>query len=182
LAINENAWSLAGKVVAEDSDCWVIEFVDTNVPTIGSNGYITRRSTIMLANWWPQYFHIDNSLDIIRRGRRRVIITKDEIYHANCTTISQQVTKLRRNASLWLKYSQLRTYKYEVPPIKLMMTVLSMITVVRPLLDAVRMYVKTRDAAAFLHVYLSFKIPIMYMSILGWRKLRELATSTRVPA
>lgn len=180
LASNENAWCLAGKIITEDMDCWLIEFNDGNVPTIGSNGYITRKSTITTASWWPQYFHIDNSLDLIRSGRRRVIITKDEIYHANCATVRQQVTKLKRNAVLWVKYSQLRSYKYEAPPLTLMLTVLSMITVVRPFMDAIKMYGHTRDIAAFLHVYLSVKIPIMYMSVLGWPKLRELAKSKRV--
>jgi hypothetical protein len=178
LADWEEDWTLAGKVVEDRGAWWTVEFTPDQAPTLGSQGYLTRRSLLKKADHWPTLFHMDANLQLIRLGWRRFALLKQPVGHDHCATAGGFLKKCRRNLDLFFKYRHLRTYTWEVPRLRLGLEVLSMVTVVRPLAEALRGWVRRPDPAWFLHPVFCLAVPVSY----AWRTLREVLAPRRAPA
>ena len=164
LMTTERNWAIAGHVVRETDRYWLVRFTPQEFPTIGSQGYLTRKSTLITTDWWPALWHIDCNYELVVRGRSDFVFLKDEVVHEYCRTADQIVRKCRRNMELFLRYAPNRRYRWETPAWKLVATVARMVTVVGPAMRSAYDFVKTGDVACFLHPYLSFVIPLMYTS------------------
>lgn len=173
----ERDWKLLGEV--EDRGRYYIgTFHAPAVPTLGSQGFLTRKSLLRQAPHDPYLFHLEANLELIRLGYNRYVLLKDGVGHDHVATAAGFVKKCRRNIDLFYKWGHLRTYRWETPPLQLPLTVLSMVTLVRPLRDAWRGYRAVKDPAWFLHVWFSFVVPLEYAwATLRW-KMKSLMKKT----
>jgi glycosyltransferase involved in cell wall biosynthesis len=158
----EKEWTLLGRVVSEDETLWTLEFSPEAVPTIGSQGYLTRKSLLKKASHWPYLFHMDANVELIAQGHRRYGLLKQAVGHDHCINSAAFLKKCRRNLDLFFKWRSLRKYTWETPRLEFLATVLSMVTLLRPSLDALRGFVSKPDLAWFLHPAMSFAVPAMY--------------------
>lgn len=158
----EEDWTLLGKRVNETRDYWKLEFSPEAVPTVGSQGYLTRKSFLKKATHWPYLFHMDANVELIRQGHNRYVLLKEAVGHDHCADSAAFLKKCRRNLDLFFKWQHLRKFTWETPRGEFLFTVLSMLTLVRPLGHALRGFVSKPDLAWFLHPVLSFAVPMMY--------------------
>ncbi len=158
----EREWGLLGELEADMGQYWILGFKPDGIPTIGSQGYLTRKSFVKKASHWPYYFHMDANVELIEQGFNRFALLKSAVGHDHCATAMSFVGKCKRNLHLFFKYRHLRKYTWETPKGRFLWTVISMVTFIRPTLHALRGFVHRPDPAWFLHPVLSFWVPVMY--------------------
>lgn len=158
----ENEWHLLGHYVGETALYWKLEFSPGAVPTVGSQGYLTRKSLLKKATHWPYLFHMDANVELIGMGYKRYALLKEAVGHDHCVDSAAFLKKCRRNLDLFFKWHHLRKFTWETPKGEFFFTVLSMVTFVRPLMHALRGFVALPDMAWFLHPVMSFAVPVMY--------------------
>jgi glycosyltransferase involved in cell wall biosynthesis len=159
----EKQWIDQKAIVTETADYWVAKFTPDNLPTLGSQGYLTRKELIQKHTYWePYYFHLDNINELVAKGFNTFALLKMEVIHDYVNDIIEFHRKLYRNLLLYLKYKKYRTYTYGVGSIRFYLTVLLMVTVFYPSVQAVIGYIKTRDRAWFLHPVLCVTVPMVY--------------------
>jgi glycosyltransferase involved in cell wall biosynthesis len=180
LTYDEDTWKLPGSVLRETPTYWLVEFNPQNLLTVGSQGFLTRKSLIEKTNWQPFLFHLDSNLDLVRLGHSRYVMLRDEIIHDHCSSVGQMLAKLHRNMKLFLEQGHLRRYKYETPKSTLVEITMRMLTVVDPALRALAIFRKTKDPAAFLHVVFSVRVPLMYIRQMVFHKLRLFDAARQV--
>ncbi len=162
LMVTEAGWRLAGTVVAETVNCWLVELSEHNFPPVGAQGFITRKSTVERTLWWPLYFHIDTNLQLTRQGANQFVMLKSSIIHRHSDTVSDFLAKLRRNMNQFLHVKSQRSYTWARSNFSIAVAGIKMLTLAIPLVDSFKCFIKTGDRAAFLHVYFSFIVPFMY--------------------
>jgi glycosyltransferase involved in cell wall biosynthesis len=158
----EKTWTLLGELVEDRPMYWKLGFSPEAVPTVGSQGFLTRKSLIKKATHWPYFFHMDANVELIRQGYCHYALLKEAVGHDHCASASGFVKKCRRNLDLFFKWRHLRHYTWETARLEFFFTVLSMVTLVRPLWHALRGFAAKPDAAWFLHPVLSFWVPAAY--------------------
>lgn len=157
----EKDWNIYGK--AEDKgDYFLVTFSPDKVSTLGSQGFLIRRKFLQMTVTDPYFFHIEGNAEIISRGHNKYIFLKNSSGHNHVNSVKEFLKKCHRNISLFYKHQHLRTYKWESHPVNFLLLILSMVTVVRPLFDAIKNYIKKPDPAWFLHPYLCFMVPLIY--------------------
>ena len=155
-------WTLNGTVVTRHPDYFLVRFTPRTMPTIGSQGFLTRKSLLLRTNWTPSLFHVDSNLELVAAGHDLYAILRREVGHDYVHSVGHLLGKLRRNAELFYGQRGERTHVWSVSPLRLALPLLKMTTVVVPLRDAVRGYRLIRDAAWFLHPVLCVYVPLMY--------------------
>jgi len=169
LMSTERYWNLPGKVLKDEKDYFLIEFDENNLPTVGSQGFLTRRKLLLQTNYKPYLFHIDSNLELVKAGHNKYLMMKLEIIHLHSCTIGHFLSKSRRNMSLFLQQANLRTYKWKTSRLRLILTILIMLTVIKPLYDSLRGFIKKRDVAWFLHPVLCFATVFSYgFTVITW--------------
>jgi glycosyltransferase involved in cell wall biosynthesis len=157
----EKNWSIYGD--AEDKgDYFLVTFSPDKVPTLGSQGFLIRRKFLQMTAIDPYFFHIEGNAEIISKGHNKYIFLKNSSGHNHVSTVKEFLKKCHRNISLFYKHAHLRTYKWESHPVNFFFMILSMVTVVRPLFDAIKGFIRKPDPAWFLHPYLCFMVPAIY--------------------
>jgi len=76
LMATERYWHLPGKVLRDEEDYFLIEFDEDNLPTVGSQGFLTRRELLWQTNHKPYLFHIDSNLELVKAGHNRYLMMK----------------------------------------------------------------------------------------------------------
>jgi len=61
----EKKWTLPGKMIKETEDYFLVEFNQDNLLTVGSQGFLTRKSLLLQTQWQPYLFHMDSNMDLI---------------------------------------------------------------------------------------------------------------------
>jgi glycosyltransferase involved in cell wall biosynthesis len=169
----EKNWHLPGEVI-DKGDYFLVSFNLQELPTLGSQGFLTRKKLLMETNWKPFFFHMDSNYELVSRGYTKYAMVKEEIEHFHTDSIRTFIKKCKRNIDLFLLYEKRRKYKWQTPPARLIFTVLLMVTWVKPTYDAFRGFLKLPDIAWFLHPLFSFLIPIIYaFAVVKW-KLKKL--------
>ncbi|MBI4743981.1 MAG: glycosyltransferase family 2 protein [Actinobacteria bacterium] len=160
----EDDWRFGGRIIKEADQYYLIEFDKNSLPTIGSQGFLTKKSFLKTTSWNPYLYHMDSQLELIDKNNNKgkYILMKNGIIHLHSQTAGQMIKKLRRNITLFHKHNNLRKYRYNMNYLKTFFIVVSMVTIIRPLYDSIKGFVKKRDIAWFLHPLLSFWIPVMY--------------------
>lgn len=170
----ERDWFLAGKVVANYDDYFLVQFDENNLLTVGSQGFIAKRESLLKTDYTPYFFHIDSNMDLVRMGYDTFAMMKLEMIHLHSEGVLHFLRKLKRNFGLFLAQRHLRRYKYETHAIRLFFTILSMVTLIRPVYDSLKGFFRKRDVAWFLHPLFCFIVPIMYLSMAVTWKLLSL--------
>lgn len=162
LMATEKKWRLPGRVINETNDYYLVEFNNKNLLTVGSQGFLTRKSLLLKTQWQPYLFHMDSNMDLIDQGFNQFIMIKDSIVHLHSRSIKQFVQKLQRNFKLFLKQENIRRYTWRTKPLKLIIVTFLMITAIRPLADSLKGFLKKPDFAWFFHPLVSVYIPLVY--------------------
>ncbi len=157
----EKNWKLYGES-HDMGDYFLVKFHPDKVPTLGSQGFLIRRKDLSLTSTDPYFFHIEGNSEIISAGRNYYIFLKNSSGHNHVNSAGEFLKKCRRNIILFHKHKHLRTYRWESGKTSFILTVLSMITFIRPFLDASSNYLKIPDLAWFLHPYFCFMVPLIY--------------------
>lgn len=147
---------------------YIVKFSPRKIPALGGNGAAIRRELLLKhAKADPgHFFHIDVNVDLIKKGYNTYGIFKDAIIHL---TNNKYIPFLMRRAYFIQKYyfedkkkRRYSVYEPEEDKLNLLKYVFYSLTIVVPLFDAVRGFVKIRDFAWFLHPVMSFCMVFVY--------------------
>jgi hypothetical protein len=158
----EKKWNLGGKVVNETKNYFKVKFDCETLPTIGSQGFLIKKEYVQLINWQPFFYHIDSNYELIKKGYDNYIILKDSIIHNHSKDYKDFMGKIKRNSSQLQRDDQYRSYSYNLTMPRLVKLGLTLATVIIPLKDSIKGFVKYPSTAWFLHPIISFRIAIIY--------------------
>lgn len=159
---------------------YLVDFSPNAIPTLGSNGFLVRRLVLFqYADVRPEYFfHIDVNVDLIRKGFRRYAFIHDTLHHR---THERGIADYLRRRLLFMEryglhHMALRRYNVYEPKDKwkLLVFVFYSLTLVVPIIHAIRGYGKVRDIAWFLHPIMCFGTLVVYSWTIGRRAVRQL--------
>ncbi|MBU2633717.1 MAG: glycosyltransferase [Nanoarchaeota archaeon] len=162
------------KNVKEKQDYFIAKYNTNNLLTLGSIGFLTKKSLLQKTDYKPYFFHMDSIYDLVKQKHNKFAMMKLSITHLHSGTVKDFIKKLKRNAELFFKYNQKRRYKYKTHKLNLIVSLILMITFIKPFYDALRGYLKIKDKAWFLHPFFCFIIPIMYALIFIKWKLKNV--------
>lgn len=151
-----------------------VRFDPTRIPTLGSQGFLTRRELVQQFATSERFLHLDYSRWVATSSKPYFALTRDSIVHNHCKTMSQFVAKCVRNGTIYLNDSKhsVRTYNYRFTVLRTLKLSLLCTTFIWPFVQAARGYLRVRDVAWFLHPILSFWIFVRYF-LLKIRSLRS---------
>ncbi len=154
----EKSWNLLGRVTKETENYYTIEF-DSNIPTLGCNGFLIKREILLKSDHEPAvFFHTDVLQDLIKKGYRQYGIVKNSIIHS---IDGGFLINLRKRYYYMFKLNQNMRHKrrYMIYDIKsfsdnmrLVKYIFYTVTVIKPLYDSMKGYLRIRDFAWFLHL------------------------------
>ena len=163
--------------IVEKKRYFVVDFDAMAIPTLGSNGFLIRRDILFKnAQTDPDHFyHIDVNVDLIRKGFRRYAFIKDTLWHRTNERGFWDYLKRRK---LFMEryyveqFGSRRFSSYEPKDFwGLLWFIFISVTVIKPLLDALRGYRKIHDPAWFVHPLMCFIIVALYSWVILKRKL-----------
>ncbi|MBU1200200.1 glycosyltransferase family 2 protein [Patescibacteria group bacterium] len=163
-------WGLGGKLIKETKKYFVVEYSQDNLPTVGANGFLIRRKDLLKAKVGEKdYFHIDVILDLVKKKPRKFVVLKTDIVHKTGEDLVSFLRKRSRYMrELYLRDSSRRRYfiyKLGRDEVKTLWFSLYALSVVLPLIDAIKGYVKKRDLAWFMHPVMCFCIFWVYFLV-----------------
>jgi len=154
-------------------DYYLVRFTPNIIPTIGANGFMVRRKTLVEnADITPErFFPIDVNVDLIRKGFNTYAFVKDSISHL--TGHGNTIYYLKRRILFMKQYylsekniylQKTRRYSlYEKKDFwKLIYFIIISLTLIIPLVDSIRGYCKIHDNAWFIHPILCFGFVVLY--------------------
>ncbi|MEK7060620.1 MAG: glycosyltransferase family 2 protein [Patescibacteria group bacterium] len=165
-------YNLAGEIVF-DGDYYIVRFSVDRIPTIGANGFIVRRETLMNnAQATPgKYFDMDVNVDLITKGFDTYAFVDDAILHL--TGYGNIWSYLKRRMLFMNQYhlgekslERKRVRRYEIFTKKelwrLVLAIFYCVTLVVPFYDSCRGCLKIRDRAWFLHPLMGVGFVFIY--------------------
>ena len=135
---------------------------------MGANGALVRRKLLLKEAKadLKHFFHIDVQVDLIRKGFNTYAMIKDTIIHL---TNNKLFTFLMRRKYYIEKYHfqdfSLRRFSVYEPGkdrLNLIKYVLLSVTIIVPLFDAIRGFIKIRDVAWFVHPLMCLGMLVVY--------------------
>lgn len=158
---------LRGKLIKEEKDYYKVRLNPDSLPALGGNGAVLRRKLIKIANSSPDYFfHIDIHVDLAKKGYTTYAFVKDTIIHLTNTSF---LSFLRRRRYFIEKYhfedhSKRRYSIYDPKQDRLALIgfIMYSSTLILPILDATRGFMKIRDFAWFVHPIMCSGILLVY--------------------
>ena len=170
----EKEWEIGGELLASEDDYFLVRFTTSDMPTIGSQGYLISRELLRSTDYVPYLFHMEMNLELVGRGRDTFVMLRSSIAHDHCATVGVLLSKLRRNFCLFLEQRNIRTYRWESTNLQWAGALLRMLTVIVPLIDSLRGYRSVRDRAWLLHPAMCVAVPSMYAFLYcKWRLTRQ---------
>ena len=154
-------------------DYYLVRFNKNNIPTIGANGFLIRKKTLLKhADAKPgKFFPIDVNVDLIRKGFNTYAFVKDSISHLSGR--GGVINYLKRRMLFMKQYhlsdkniylQKARRYSlYEKKDFwRLIYFIIISVTFVYPLIDSIRGYRKIHDRAWFLNPFMCFGFVVLY--------------------
>lgn len=173
LAYWDAQWTLSGAVQRETDKYWLVKFDPSTFPTLGSQGFLTRRSLQLTTLRSPFWLHIDANYELTLRGLDTFVFMKDSVVHEYCDSPARLFAKLQRNAKFFFSNVSPRTYPWEHSRAKTVKALLQMITIVSPLYSSFWAFAKTGDKAALYHPFFCLAVPMLYAYEFANAKLRS---------
>lgn len=156
--------------VTDKRDYFLAEFNKKNLPTIGTVGFMIKKSYLMETNYKPSFSHLDCMQDLLRQGYKKFALVKMDIIHLHSATFSDFLGKLKRNFDIFIRDFDKRRFKWESSIWRKIFAVLAMSTFLLPLYHSIRGFIKIRDIAWFAHPFICFVVISMYLKIfLKWK-------------
>ncbi len=165
-------WSLSGKS-KDQGEYFVVEFSKDprQIPSIGTNGCMMRRQLILdNAQADPDHHYpIDVMVDVIKSGHNQFGFIKDSIIHlTNARGFWDFINRRKRFVEHYhFADQQKRRWSVVMPGDELgvlLYTIISL-TVIIPLIDSVRWFIKKPDLAWFVHPLMCFVTTVLYIPI-----------------
>jgi glycosyltransferase involved in cell wall biosynthesis len=158
-------------------DYMKLRFEEKNLPTLGSQGFMTRRSLLTNFEFDSRFLHMDFCASVLKSESPYFALTMDSVDHDHCLTLSQFVKKCRRNGTIFLADGDSRRYSYQLTTFKKIKLALICLTLVIPLKDSFRGYVRKKDIAWFLHPVLAFWVFLVYVKLYVFNFLKFKSNS-----
>lgn len=170
-------WRL-GEKIEDEGNYYLVKFSEKNLPTVGCNGVVYRKDLLLkYAKSKPgQFTHIDVFVDLIRKGYQEFAIVKNDIIHDTAYSFKNLLRKRMLFLSeYYFKQKRERRYKIYDPAkisdnLKLLLFIVYTLTIIKPLFDSFRGYLRIRDLAWFLHPFVCF----VYLFAYGQASLKQL--------
>ena len=172
---------LKGKIIKRQKNYDIVEFNKNNLPTVGDNGFLTRRKILLKANISPEaYVHIDIYVDLLKLGYKRFAVVKTtSIEH----DIGNGIFDLVRRRVLYVKRYSLSKYlnhrRYAVfdfnsskDIVNLLKYIFYTVTFAQPLFLSVKGFLRIRDVAWFLHPFMCWLFLIYYLRFTSFTVLK----------
>lgn len=152
----QEKWVLKGS--PEDKGNYYKIVFTEDLPTVGCNGFLIRREVLLkVVDDFNNFFHIDVIYDLIKRGHKNIAFVKDEVIHDTSATLLGNLKKrISYYASHSVELKNNRRYKVfdtknKRDVILLLKYILYSVTIIKPLWDATKGFVKKPDIAWFMH-------------------------------
>ncbi|MFH1431188.1 MAG: glycosyltransferase [Nanoarchaeota archaeon] len=162
----ENKWELNGEITEDKKEYVIVKFRANEIPTIGSQGFLTRK---IYFEKQKIFQHIEFFIGLIEKQKDKtgkVCFLKNEVEHLAFSNVGDITKKFKRNIEHYLKDEKKGKQKrYSLNFLKVVLAFFVMITLIVPIYDSFKGYLRKRDNAWFLHIYLSFIVAWVY----GWR-------------
>lgn len=162
-----DGFNLKAKVVDETKYYYKVRLNPDSMPSLGGNGSVLRRNLVKLANSSPEnFFHIDIHVDLAKKGFTTYAFVKDTVIHL---TGNSFLPFLRRRRYFIEKYhfedkSKRRYSIYDPEKDKVALTgfVFYSLSIIFPLSDSIRGFLKVPDTAWFIHPFMCLGILAVY--------------------
>lgn len=168
----ETKWLNKGTLVSDNRYYFLCRFNRSTLPTIGSQGYMTRRDLLEKVGVKKYLFHMDVAYGLVGMGYDKFAFIKYSVVHDYAHTLTDMLKKLIRNIKLYLSQNKLRTFKYDISPTKAVLVFVIMATGILPLAESMYGYLRKRDVAWFIHPILSVTVAWVYGVIIAKKWLR----------
>jgi glycosyltransferase involved in cell wall biosynthesis len=143
-----------------------LKLAASSLPTIGANGFVFRRILLDGVKWEPYLFDIDILYDrILKEGSVCVAKVKTGIVHLYCARLGDFVRKQKRRIRDFLYFSQEkeRIYPWDAQrKTGIILFCLATATIFPLAWQAVKGFVRRRDAAWFYHIPVCWTTLIVY--------------------
>lgn len=160
-----------GEVINNAGDYFIVKFNSQNLPTLGDNGHMFLREAMFKVIKDPaDYLHTDAFAKLLKKGFNTFAVVKNSVIHVQNSKLFDLIK--RRVEVKRMFYDGLRgrrnylvmNWDSKEDKKNLAKYVFFSITIVIPLLESIRGYLKIREKAWFLHPILCFLMVIGY----GW--------------
>jgi len=171
-----------GNYVRKEKSYDVVEFDEHNLPTVGDNGFLTRRSVLLKADISPErYVHIDIYVDLLKLGYNRfAIVNTTTIEHIIGTSLLTLIKRRMIYAERFSLSPDIKNRRYFVynkkefiDKIRLFFYMVFSATVLQPLVLSIRGYIEIKDISWFLHPIACFLFMLYYMRTTVTAKSRK---------
>lgn len=165
-------YTLAGRVL-QKKPYYVVQFTEDTMPTIGANGFLVRRDKLFAyADVRPgHYFDMDVNIDLIRSGFSTYAFVDQGIIHKTGYGSIWYYFKRRMlfmdqyhmggKNSVRGKYRRFHMVSTKNAR-RLIFAVVASLTLVIPLIDSFRGWLRVRDRAWFLHPLMAIGFVLVY--------------------
>ncbi len=147
-----------GTILEERKDYYIVKFDRSNLPPLGDNGHMFLKSAIRkVAKDTKNYMHTDAFGALLDMGYDTVGVVKNSIIHAQKPNIIKTIKRrVELKEKFYDTYRGKRKYLVYDPGsvrdrINLVKYIIFSLTIVIPLLESIRGYMRIRDKAWFLH-------------------------------
>jgi glycosyltransferase involved in cell wall biosynthesis len=158
-----------GKIVSETKDYYIIKFNAENLPTCGDNGHMILRKAMNKVNKDPEaYVHLDAMLELVNSNYTYFGVVKNTIIHVGKNNLINDIKRKvelkneffdkRRGQRKYLVYNPNNATDRK----NLIKCIIYSLTVIIPLYESIKGYIKIRDRAWFLHPLFSFFMVIAF--------------------
>ncbi len=172
LGFHKDRWDLRGEVMSENDDYMIASFPDGDIPTLGSQGFMTRKEYFDAPI--EQFQHVEFCIELLRKKNASFCFLKNAVAHEGFSSIGDIIRKLSRNMDHYMEDSDAgRQDRYSMGMLKILKVMILTQTLIVPVYDSVRGYVSEKDSAWFIHIVLSFIIPWIYAFKIGGRFLKK---------
>ena len=162
-----------GKIIKRLPAYDVVEFNRDNLPTVGDNGFLTRREVLLQAHIGPKdYVHIDVYVDLLKLGYYRFGVVRNTSIEHNIGNSLLRLVQRRvfyaQRFTISDTYLQKRRYFIfsinSLPDrLSLMKYVLFTVTWVEPMMLSIRGFIRVNNVAWFYHPIVCWLFLIYYM-------------------
>ncbi|QQG44095.1 MAG: glycosyltransferase family 2 protein [Candidatus Roizmanbacteria bacterium] len=164
----QDKYALIGKS-CDCGDYYLVEF-DRNkprkIPTLGANGFLIKKTYFEKSNHEPeQYFHIDINVDLVKLGYTKYAFIKDDIIHLTNSKFFNFIKRRKQFVDqYYLENFSARRYSvfYPEDSLKLVLYIIYTITLIKPIFDSIRGWMKIKDYAWFIHPFMCWVMLYIY--------------------
>lgn len=163
-----------GTVIKETEDYWLVRFDKENLPTLGDNGHMFRKSAMMEVLEDPKtYTHTDAFAQMVRKGHNDFAAVKNSLIHVMNPDV---LTLVNRRVEVKERYTDDRrgwrhylvfNWRSREDRWNICTYIFFSLTFIQPLMVSIRGYLKIRDSAWFLHPVICFLMVVAY----GWSEV-----------